>query len=406
MKKMPWFFGLIVLGLSVISRACDAEYLLLGDIHLKPELKVRMPFAPSKKGSDIDSQSYQRLLVKIGDFNDQNLLDGVITVGDHVGHNTNKADRKNISLQIYQDLANLKRPIFYGFGNNDAPSGNYQAYFSKHQSPYFWLNDLFPALRSGFVYTSEIKDCKKENLQSTCLKNQNKKLGNYSVYLKPKLKLIQMNSVPLNGDYPFNNQSHANRILDWLDKELNQSDKAKDSVLLAMHIPPGINLYSGKYHFRDKIFHNPIYQQKFSQLLKKHLAKDLNIIAILAGHTHYDETHIFHYQTHNIPTFVIPALSTSHGNASAFKKICLTKEDHQWQIKKISSYSITSENEGPEKYLTFPDDICFKQATKQCLKVLYDFPQKLLALNQNFYYANNLNQQMILNATANQLIDE
>jgi hypothetical protein len=120
------------------------------------------------------------------------------------------------------------------------------------------------------------------------------------------------------------------------------------------------------------------------------LEPNFSLIAIFASHTHFDETHLIEHGEDIVPVFVIPGLSTSHGNASAFGKFCVSNEDSTWQLKSIEHAYIASDLT-IHPYNSILSD-CKAKNSKQCLREWGSSPEILARKVEQTYYAMNPNQ--------------
>jgi sphingomyelin phosphodiesterase acid-like 3 len=105
-----------------------------------------------------------------------------------------------------------------------------------------------------------------------------------------------------------------------------------ESVLIAMHIPPGYNTYN------NTAFWKKDYLKTFLNLINTY---HKSIFAILTSHTHQDEIKIIKNKLNKniIALYSTPALSTAYGNSPAFKSFELNKNNiSEWSIKNYTTY--------------------------------------------------------------------
>ncbi len=354
------YYSVILLFFSGLLYSCDYQAILLSDIHLLPDSAQKMPYTPSERGSDLDTSTFYSLMNKIIHMPEYREMEGIFLLGDITGHNVSFSKRIAIETKIFSFFGALSKPTYIINGNNDSLLGNYQAYSRMETSAYALAKEVWGHSNSGFISLKNIQYCLNDDRDSyPCLLAENSEEGHYSVRIKPKLTLITLNSVLFNGDYVLNYQRTAIPALQWLSEQLRNSARDRNSVILAMHVPPGVNLYSKKYHFREKISLAPVFQRQFIKVLEQAVKKEhLNILAILGGHTHHDELHFIKSDKQIIPVIINPALSTSHGNAPAFQTICLSKKDEVWSIEGLRAYSIRDEQENFELYKDLVADVC------------------------------------------------
>ena len=392
---------------AAVSIGCDYKVIMLSDIHLSPHQKMKMPYSPSKKGTDLDLLSFDSLIKKISamPFNEQ----AIWVLGDNIGHHVGLKERRHVLETVYRRFDELKTPAFFIHGNNDSLAGNYQAFSSHLGSPYDVALDVLPQHNSGFTTSADIQFCKQSNEDVfPCIYSESKSEGHFTTQLKPGLTLIALNSVVFNGDHFFNDQSGAEAAFKWLEEQLQQATTQSHAVIIAMHIPPTFNLHKKLFHFRQKGMLNSIYQNRFINILKKSQQKDaLNLLAIVAGHTHHDELHIIHLGNAlnaNLPVIVNPALSTLHGNAPAFQTLCFNKKHEGWQLSQIDAYHIEDEALSFNRYKRIVLDTCEKNHMTTCFSELLGNTSLLVEHVVSHYFADNHQQERRLKTSIDELV--
>lgn len=142
------------------------------------------------------------------------------------------------------------------------------------------------------------------------------------------MRLIMLNSVLFSNQVRGDKLSDAaNQELDWLQTQLAQAEQQHQRVLLAMHIPDGIDVYASlRVHLFKMIeFWKPAYTQRFQQMLSTFAP---TIAGVFAGHLHADWFQVQRFGGLNeIPILGTPSVSPIYGNNPGFK---------------IYSYSLTS----------------------------------------------------------------
>lgn len=373
--------------------AAEERYCFLSatDLHLNPLLTTVMPLAPNDEhsGTDMDLTTYQHVTSMLNSFIKLRKVDSLLLLGDLVGHGLSSRMRINTTKTIIKNLATLSVPSYFVFGNNDSPQGNYQPYQGKKGSTYQLTKSVLPTVKSGFSTSDTLNFCNNSNT-FPCIAKEETTIGAFTVKLKKTLWLISVNSVLMDGDYPGNFQDDADYMLQWLEQQLIESSQAGAQLILAMHVPPVKNLHSKVYHWRDKTSLEPIYQNKFLLLLEHAITKyHAKILAILSGHTHFDEMHLINIQNHSIPIIIIPGLSTSHGNAAAFSELCFIKRTKHWHFDDLNSYHYLELNEAPKNYKKLSKDLCEQQLPEKCLANIAQVPGKFLRYIKKYYYSAN-----------------
>lgn len=329
---------------SSTSSGSFSNFLVISDIHLEESSSHIMEINPTKGNSDndLDFPTFQKLIATIHNHIQTGAIDKpqfIIILGDMVGHLRTSTDSvvKSESL-VFSTLKNTfpLTPIFYVFGNNDSIQANYGPFHSpdqtKTQESPFEIAKTLGNWKNGFLSTGT--KCEINNKLFPCILSENIQNGFYSARLKSKLRLISLNSVLFSPKRTLVAAQDASYQLEWLDKELNLAEKNNESVLIAMHIPPGMNVYD------NSSFWLPDEQNKFISIIKSH---SNHIIAILASHTHAEELKIIRDKSDKpLETiFFTAALSTSHGNVPSVKTFYLLKNNKKWRIDNYETYNFT-----------------------------------------------------------------
>jgi sphingomyelin phosphodiesterase acid-like 3 len=243
----------------------------------------------------------------------------IIVLGDLPKHDTStKIDSINVRQNMEQVMAYFKDrakiPLVYVPGNNDSWNGDYSA-FTLPDSIYKMYG--YPILHVDSRVASH----------HACRANDNllRSLDCFSVYplgKKNKLKLIILNTVIFtkNKYLPYSIDTlkqpvDANREISWLLQELKRASQNGEQVLIAMHVPPGIDAYTGENMWYDKGI-----EKTFLKAMEKY---QKNIIGLLAGHTHMDGIRLLTTAAHKIDALLISVagVAPGHGNNPAVKLI-------------------------------------------------------------------------------------
>lgn len=203
--------------------------------------------------------------------------------------------------------------IYFVIGNNDSYVGNY---ISQPNGAFY--QDT-AALWSKLL---------KSSAAVLAMQHSFPKGGYYSVDLTAHLRLLLLNSVLFSQKAAGTavNQA-AQQELTWLHQELLQAKRKNKKVLIALHIPPVVDVYSslGRSPYKVIGLWKPRYTERFQQELC--LFSD-NVIGILAGHLHMDSFQLIHchrtlgrgrVKSSMIPITSTPAISPVFGNNPAFK---------------------------------------------------------------------------------------
>lgn len=349
------FMIVFVLGLLPIlttakTSSLDNNFLVITDIHLDQSAYHTMEISPSSPSflNDLDRPTFEKLLSLL----DVNLKTGVVTppkfliiLGDIQGHLRLTANGVAESEStVFSSLKNQfpNTPIFYAPGNNDSLKANYGPFTDP---------DAVGTLRSpadiamsnagwknGFLSTGQSCVSAGKDITYPCLLNVESVAGYYSAYLEPKFRMIVLNSVMFAPKRNGISSDDAMAQLQWLDAQLQDARRNNESVMLAMHIPPGNNIYDHSAFWLSEE------QKVFLDMIARYRGM---IIGILASHTHAEELKLIQDDDNNNITgiFYTAGLSTSHGNEPSVKSFFYAKHDNAWSLSDFKAYHFSKEND-------------------------------------------------------------
>lgn len=340
------------------------HFLVISDVHLNKDSFQSMNWRPDKSSifDNTDQKNFDYFMntiaeqIKTGQIPKPKFL---LYLGDMVGHLRfgkqfvwkNQVAVLSKFTQTFPDI-----PIFYTFGNNDAYSKNYGSFTSYDLSGQI-KNPLDAAKFTGKWHNGFIsmgaKRCGLQPPQFPCVLTQNQTEGYYSAYIAPKLRLINLNTVMFSRHHS-TLLTTAEAQLAWLEQQLQAAQLQHESVIIAMHIPIGKNVYNDDY------FLEPPFNQRLIKLIRRYHA---SIMGVLAAHTHMDEIKIIMDKaSHPLAgIYLIPALSTSHGNAPAIRSYSYALLDDQWQFIDYTTYYFIKDKVGHrslQKLYSFRDIYC------------------------------------------------
>ncbi len=212
----------------------------------------------------------------------------IIIAGDFIWHGAKPADSvlKRKSIQFIAGLFKENFPgvpIIPALGNNDTYGADYDL-----QDPKF-LNDFADAWSPNLP-----------KVAADMLKAQG-----YYTWETGNLKLMVINSALLNYGSQY---TQGPAMFNWLESNLASTQ----NVWIIMHIPPGINAFSGKN------FWNTNYSQAFINDIVKYASKTRFIIA---SHTHFNDFRVFYNAAEQPVSFmrIVPSICSNHGNNPSFE---------------------------------------------------------------------------------------
>jgi sphingomyelin phosphodiesterase acid-like 3 len=203
------------------------------------------------------------------------------------------------------------KPVYFVMGNNDSDNGDYNTIPNGGM-----LKDLpgyFNTVRSDRQAARDFR-----------------KGGYYEV---PFSGLENTEIIVLNDTFwhkkfkkPKSMKYNPGRIeMQWLVSELDAAAKKRNKVIIAMHIPPGIDSYLAAKDKKCKGndgFLAPEYNKEFLEIMRTHSAVVQNTFA---GHTHFDDFRVFSDAGRPfLQACIIPSICPAHGNNPAFELALLT----------------------------------------------------------------------------------
>lgn len=240
-------------------------------------------------------------------------------------------------LRGIAEQANI--PLLYLPGNNDSYTGDYHVFDTTVFKEDNMGTDRWPVIPGNKSISHQ---------QDPYISDQSlSQLGCYAAFPLGRsvpLKVIALNTVMFSQQhsdsvgmaYNYSNahpewrQQHTDLEISWLFQQLQIARDSGQQVLIAMHIPPGIDGYTGanslgtggklmwdstlKFRGQVKV------EDFFVALITTY--KD-NIVGLIGGHTHLDGIRVVlgDNNTPVLPYISVPAISADHGNNSSFKLV-------------------------------------------------------------------------------------
>ena len=324
------------------------RFLSISDIHINKNKLAAMQIDPEgyNPQNDMDAGSYQEVmsLIKARAPQGPNTPDFVIYLGDMIGH---KIDTNGRADFVKDNAANVFRglvasfpdvPIINVFGNNDSLQKNYGDFQYDGMSPFTIATEN--GFKNGFLSTGVT--CRDDGSahEFPCLDQESPEFGYFSVQIRPKLSVVGLNSVMFSPLHMSNDTAIMSQLA-FLSDELQAAQKKGRSVLIAMHIPVGKNVFDGSHFWKS------VHEDSFLELVSHY--KGL-IKGVLVGHTHMEEFTIIRTEGMNIGQYFTAGLSTSHGNSPSVKMFDMAKNNETWTI---SDYTVYQMHRAEDKKLTF-----------------------------------------------------
>jgi sphingomyelin phosphodiesterase acid-like 3 len=230
-----------------------------------------------------------------------------------------------------------KTDVYYIVGNHDS----YNNVFSSYPNGTFFkdMSDIW----SDLIKNKDNQDAMQRTFPTG---------GYYAVDIphQSNLRLIVLNSVLFSTDAEGDDIANtAVEELNWLHEELNAAHSKQQHVIIALHIPAGVDIYSTlkSAPFKMIDFWQPEYTSRFLTELDEYAA---DISAILPGHFHMDWFQVYTATDgHNIPISGTPGISSVLGNNPAFKIFSYNTQSLQLENFKTFAYSFKT-NDWTEEY--------------------------------------------------------
>jgi len=241
-------------------------------------------------------------------------------------------------------------PVYPALGNNDSASGNY----SVDPSGYF-----FQQLRQDWARLISPTD--EQDFAQTFVDGG----GYYSVMLENNLKLIVLNSVlfSVKAKTPkpwylwFSHTQrniYAAQQMAWLATQLAQADEEDQRVLIAYHIPVGIDIYNSLSFwakwFRVTLQWQSEMMQQFVDLIQQYQSI---IVGQLGSHLHTDGLYLINDDDDSPMAFIstTPSISPVYLNNPGFK--VYTYQRSPGEIIDFSSFYLDISQHEPQVQLEY-----------------------------------------------------
>ncbi len=322
----------------------------------------------------------------------------VLVLGDFMAHNYDKKYRQYTNdptqagyvnfikktMAFLTTLFNQAFPetdVYIVVGNNDTYGNDYSV------EPH---GDFFKDL--SLNQASLIKD--KNNRHQ--FQQDFPRGGYYAVNApqQPGLRLLFLNSVLFSNKAKGPRlQQAASEQLAWLHKELTQAQQKKQQVLIAMHIPTGVDVYTTLFiPFSIVEFWKPVYSQRFLDEVKR--ASSV-VLGVFQGHIHADAFQILSTADHHaLPFNGIPSITPIFGNNPAFK--IYTYSLPVIRLVNFSTYYLPlNDNQQWQKEYDFDVAYQLNHGGEMIKGMLQLGPTGELAKHYKTYYAVNRNTQPI-----------
>ena len=312
------------------------NFLVLSDIHLHSNLpQNQISLKEGDTGQDLWDSTQNKIRAVLAGEAGFSKPKFIVVLGDLPWHADASDAQQLLSAHdniktVLHDLRmlaeNARIPLLYLPGNNDSWDGDY----GQFSTQIFNLDDankahwplINPVQLNGGEGAAVIAD------------DKNIDKGYYSAYplgKKAGLRIIALNTTLFVHRYAdtVHQGEDAAQQMDWLAAQLKAAAKEKEHVLIAVHVPPGMDGYKKKDFWRGKLMYegNKL-QNAFLDLLDKY---QTNIIGLVSSHTHMDGVRRLYSQNGKLTAvdISVPGITPGHGNNPGFKLISYNSQNFE-----------------------------------------------------------------------------
>lgn len=319
------------LSTAVARPAGDGGFLAISDVHLLAgeEGVCFSCETPEPLWEAAQSAASNLISAQSPDF--------VIYLGDLPAHSQDIGPRERQFSEVLNGLQRLvagsETPLLYLPGNNDTIGPNYCGFTFNGQTVFdFSSNETAWPIVGG---------------DAEAVDDSHLAQGYYSAELKvadgaSDLWVMALNTVMFTsrsqasgcggtgGMFAARSQVRqaAATQLDWLAAQLSKARTAGVPVMLAMHVPPGIDGFNGHHSWDRHLDYrgtNPAFQYRSVQSVFLEIVSEYSaeITGIFAGHTHLNGIQLLQSCSGGDPELLVsvPGITTDHGNYPAMKMV-------------------------------------------------------------------------------------
>lgn len=280
--------------------ASSSTFVAISDVHLD----VNSP--TSQYGNDSGTALWTLAQGKLKELvSGPNPPEFVIFVGDIPGHDAHEdgtldKTELDVLMGLRKAVQNTKIPLFYVPGNNDSLTEDYGPFTDKSRNPPQGQTPLDLDPKQGWPIVNGDPQVQEPDLKFLSR-------GFYSALpfgKARKLKLIVLNTTIFTKRYGTPSSPTSSRTADqqqadselqikWLGAQLKDAQDQQQSVYLAMHVPPGLDGYSGNQMWNPdlKVQGGDKVLDAFLELVDTHKSR---IKGMLTSHTHMDGVQILY----------------------------------------------------------------------------------------------------------------
>lgn len=336
--------------------ATDPSFLGISDIHYDKDLTQSNYTTDTSPTlwTDTKSQLQQLIATKKPKF--------ILLTGDLPAHND--ATRPDNVKFVLTDLSStLSLPVYYVPGNNDSLGGDYHSFTNASGATPLSLdpNKNWPTLNVSHSCASDA------TAPCTLDTTSGAQFGYYSARPTAGLRLIALNTVIFTKKYVADDgvsQADAtNRELNWLAAQLDEASHNNESVVLAMHVPPGVFGYNGASMW--------VSPQTLSTFMNMVTSYKSIIRGIYSAHTHLDEFRRLYDSNKNMSILDVstPSISPVYSNNPGMR--VFSYDPNSFNLTDMETdYTTPTQSASWTKYSFNQDYSCGTKNLFDCTKAL------------------------------------
>ncbi len=343
------------LGETPAATATTSSFLVVSDIHLGDE-----PADPCTDSTEICAVDKSKGYCKCSDTGQclwdstqdqlRTVLNGsekpgfVLYLGDLPEHNIRPSEMAVDMKAVLGGLRTIAQaaqvPVLYLPGNNDSLDGDYCPFKSASTGTSGDPNQGTPLSLDpgqGWPLAGGNGPCDADLTNKPCIKDGNPDWGYFSAYplAGSNLRVVALNTAAVSTNTMCDATWQSRGIdraqvaadqFDWFEGQMEEASCTgqpasceKDRVLVAMHVPPGIDGYSGDASWRPLTAGGTATRDRFLGIMKEHPEV---VMGTLTAHSHMEEIRRLHSDC-GAPAFDValslPGITPPHGNNPAFK---------------------------------------------------------------------------------------
>ena len=339
---------------------------------------------------NVEQREHPKFLLVMGDLFAHEMKSSYVRyTGDNTTAGYEAFIKKNmqfLAYEIKQKLPNIDTYLL--IGNNDSYTGDYGIVPNGK-----FFQD------TATIWSSLIKNSQNKTAFLKDFPNS----GYYSIVIpKTHHRIIALDTVLFSTYAIQATKNAALQELNWLDNQLKSAKEKQEPVLLAMHIPMGIDVFMTINNKQRAIV--PFWQNEFTQKFKEVLDKYPNVIVeILAGHIHKDAFQILTLKGGaEIPVTYTPSISPIYRNNPGFK---LYEYDNKtFKILNYDVYYTNSADKNTKWVKEYSFNHQYQNDCKQC-NLLTGIKKLLSSENLKSFYEINYMVMVNQDVTAHHELD-